>query len=340
VATEANEKGAVAYGREALSHWGEAIRYGARALSARRQERASGTPLKEKLNPAQTEKGGKTGDLADRALSKMGTPGKLASKVSLGSRLVERIGGPLAAGGGGENGSADNGSDPAETAHGGGLAPIVESIDVGVPLSGAFELTSLLMDYPDFLHHVLDVEEEDDSHFNFHVSKVGGLHDEVELEIVDEREDERIDWEAAGDLAHTGVVTFHPMAPRLTRIELTIEREPQGIYERLTRLLKVPDRTIEAELHRFKAYAELAHEDFEDYEPPVSEEEADEEDTEPVEEEDDEEEGPLDEEELDEEPLDEDEEELDEEPLEEDEEEPLDEDEDEEELEEDELEPA
>jgi len=337
VATGANEKGPVAYGREALSHWGEAIRYGARAISARRQERADRAPLKDRLNPTRTDKGGKAGDVADKALSKMGTPGKLASKVSLGSRIVERIGGPLAAGGG-ENGSASNGSEPEETAHGGGLAPIVESIDVGVPLSGAFELTSLLMDYPEFLQHVLEVEEEDDAHFNFHVAKVSGGHDEVELEIVDEREDERIDWEGGGDLAHTGVITFHPLAPRLTRIELTIEREPQGIYERLTRLLKVPDRTIEAELHRFKAYAELSHDEFEDYEPPVSEEVADEEEEEePIDEEDEDEdeevEEPLDEVELDEEPLDEEDEE------DEDEDEPLDE-EDEEELEDEELEPA
>ena len=93
MATGANEKGAVAYGREALSHWGEAIRYGARAISARRQERADRAPLKDRLNPARTDKGGKAGDVADKALSKMGTPGKLASKVSLGSRIVERIGG-------------------------------------------------------------------------------------------------------------------------------------------------------------------------------------------------------------------------------------------------------
>jgi uncharacterized membrane protein len=325
---EAKQKGAAAYGREALSHWGEAIRYGARAISARRQERAARAPLKERLNPSKTEKGGKAGDVADKALSKMGTPGKLASKVSLGSRIVDRIGGPLAAGGG-ENGSSGNGSEPEETSHGGGLAPIVESIDVGVPLSGAYELTSLIMDYPDFLHHVLDVEQEDDNHFNFQVAKVSGLHDEVGVEVVDEREDERIDWEGDGDLAHTGVITFHPLAPRLTRIELTIEREPQSLYERLTRLLKVPDRAIEAELHRFKAYAELSHEDFEDYQPPVAEEEAEEE--EPIDEEDEEEEE-------EDEPLDEDEEELDEEPLDEDEDEPLDEDE--EELEDEELEPA
>jgi uncharacterized membrane protein len=334
VAGETNEKGAVAYGREALSHWGEAIRYGARALSARRREGSGRAPLKERLNPSRTEKGGKAGDVADKALSKMGTPGKLASKVSLGSRIVDRIGGPLAGGGEGENGSSGNGSEPAETAHGGGLAPIVESIDVGVPLAGAFELASLLMDYPDFLHHVRDVEEEDDTHFIFHVAKVSGLHDEVELEV-EERENERIDWEAGGDLAHTGVITFHPLAPRLTRIELTIEREPESLYERLTRLLKIPDRTIEAELDRFKAYAELADDDFEDYEPPVSKEEvgeaeaSEEEEEEPIDEEDEEEE---------QEPLDEDEEELDEEPLDEDEDAPLDEDE--EELEDEELEPA
>jgi uncharacterized membrane protein len=287
-----------------------------------------------------TAEPGKVGTAADKALSKMGTPGKLASKVSLGSRMVERFGGPLGSvrENGADDRSANNGSGPAEAAHGGGAAPIVDSIDVGVPLSGAFEIASRFMDYPDFLHHVVDVSEEDDTHFNFYLSKVGGLHDELEVEVVEEREDERIDWECSGDLAHTGVVTFHPLAPRLTRLELTIEREADGLLERFSRLLKVPERTIEAELQRFKAYAELSDEEFEDYEPPASEAEE-----EPVDEEELDEE-PVDEEELEEEPEDEDEdEEVDDEDLEEDEEEPLEDDEEldeEEPLEEDELEPA
>ena len=85
------EKGPAEYGREALSQWVDAARYGARALAARRELAKDKPRLIERLDPTKTEKGGKAGDLADLALSKLGSPGRLASKVKLGSRLVERV---------------------------------------------------------------------------------------------------------------------------------------------------------------------------------------------------------------------------------------------------------
>src|SRR3954447_10963616 len=85
------ERGPAEYGREALSQWVDAARYGVRALAARREAAKEKPRLVERLDPTKTEKGGKAGDMADLALAKLGTPGKLASKVKLGSRLVERV---------------------------------------------------------------------------------------------------------------------------------------------------------------------------------------------------------------------------------------------------------
>jgi|SRR5689334_18580710 len=255
-------KGAAAYGREALSEWSDAIRYGGRAISARLREGAGQSdraPLKERLNPSRTEKGGRLGDAADAALARLGKPGKLASKVSLGSRLVDRIGGG-AGNGAGDRSSTDEGSLSDEALP----FPIQESIDVALPLGGVFELCSQFLDFPKYLDRVAEVEEVDDSHFVF-VAKAGRRLREMEVEIVDERPDERIEWECAGELGHAGVLTFHPLAPRLTRIELTVERQPEGVSERLARQMHLPERAIQAELHRFKAHAELLDEDFEDY---------------------------------------------------------------------------
>ena len=87
-ATRRGNNGAGAYAREALTEWGKAARYAARAVAARRAERATDKPpLTERLNPAKTDKGGRLGNVADIALSKFGAAGKLASKASLGSRL-------------------------------------------------------------------------------------------------------------------------------------------------------------------------------------------------------------------------------------------------------------
>jgi uncharacterized membrane protein len=239
-------KGAAAYGREALAEWRDAVRYGGRAIAAR-------------LSPAETGKGGRLGDAADAALARLGAPGKLASKVGLGSRVVSRIGG-----GTGNGAAGDASAEAGASADGVVPVPIQESIDVAVPLGGAFELCSQFLDFPDYLDRVVEVEEDDDSHFVF-VVKARRRPRELEVEIIDEREDERIEWQCGGELGHTGVLTFHPLAPRLTRLELTIERRPEGVSERLARQAHLPDRAIQAELHRFKAHAELLDENFDDY---------------------------------------------------------------------------
>src|SRR3954452_6507913 len=107
------EMGPGDHAREAAAEWGKAIRLGGAALApvakdagaavtsrlnplssakpSGKGSKGSETSLGKRLNPTKTEKGGRAGDAADALLSKLGTPGKLASKSSLGSRAVERL---------------------------------------------------------------------------------------------------------------------------------------------------------------------------------------------------------------------------------------------------------
>ena len=326
-------KGPAAYGREALAEWGKAVRYGARAIAAKRSEgKEDRPPLIERLNPSTTDKGGRPGDVADKVLSKLGTPGKLASKLSLGSRIVERVSPDDQA----QDRSAADSNEPIHSAdvETSGLAgaplPVVQSIDVAVPMGTTFELCTAFADYPDFLSRVSGVEEDDDTHVTFFV-KVRGRARRLDVELIDFRENARLDWECAQEVEHSGVITFHPLAPRLTRIELTLELEPRGLFDRLACRVHLPERAIHEELHRFKAYAELSAQpdDAETEEDLADEEEPEEAADERLEDDELEDEEELDEEELDDEGEDNfDDEELDEEELEE------------EELEEEELEPA
>lgn len=309
------EKGAAEYGREALSQWAAAARYGMRALAARREEAAGKPGLKQRLDPTQTEKGGKAGDVADLALSKLGAPGRMASKVKLGSRLVDRVTAGAFAGQGGEGGegeeadaeaeggaSPENGVAAGDGVGAGAPLPIQGAIDVALPVAAVFDLCTSFEEYPQIVDRVSAVEIEDDTHFTV-VAEAGKREHELAVELVDEQPEERLDWECTGELEHSGVLTFHPLAPRLTRLEITIERDSEGTFEHLGRLLGLPERGLKQELRRFKAVAEL-WEDGKGYEPteigsPVPEEEEQPEDEEPPEqdEEPDEEDEPQEEEE-------------------------------------------
>lgn len=161
--------------------------------------------------------------------------------------------------------------------------PIQASIDVAVPVSAAFALCTQYGDFPEFLDRVESVEE--DGRSLEVIAKVGGSVRELAIEVMDERPDERLDWECSEGFEHSGVISFHPLAPRLTRLELTVERQPEGLGERFTRRVGLTQRTIEEELRRFKAYAELWEEaeEFEDAETQAPEEEEEDEE-EPVDE--------------------------------------------------------
>ncbi len=250
------EKGAAEYGREALAQFRDAARYGARALAERKARR-----------------GGVGHGLVERVLPALRAGGEHGARREDGARADAE---------GGDDDHLFDASAP---------LPIQESIDVAVPVAAVFDLCTRFEELPRFSEHIEEVEVEDDTHLTVTL-KLSRRTEEVPIEIVGEEPEERLDWEGVDGVPHSGVVTFHPLAPRLTRLELTIEQDSEGLRERLLRRVGVPERTVRQELRRFKAYAELWDEaneyrsaDFkalasEDEEPEADEEdvEADEED--------------------------------------------------------------
>jgi uncharacterized membrane protein len=285
-------KGAAEYGREAIAHWTEAARLGARALAERKRERGGGGGgLSSEL-----------GELADTTLAKFGKTGKLASKVGVGRRAVKHLLPEI------EAGEEEEGAEPTDAAaegaedhlfDDGATMPIQESIDVAVPVAAVFDLCTRFEELPRFSDRIDAVEVEGEGHLAV-AAKVGRSQQVLAIEITGEEPEERIDWECEEGVEHAGVVSFHPLAPRLTRLELTIEPRSEGVPERLLRLAGLPERAVRRELHRFKAYAELWDEandyksaDFKDpgSEPEDDEEEPEDEEPEDLEPEDDDEKG-------------------------------------------------
>lgn len=261
--TKNADKGAGEYGREALAHWTEAVRLGAKALSERKGPNAGGgvkEKLKEALPSGEDSGGGDLGELADATLAKFGKTGKLAAKVGVGRRVVNKLlpeGEDDSGNGGGEPEAARAEEEGDEHLFDDSAPmPIQESIDVAVPVAAVFDLCTRFEELDRFSERISEVEVEDDSHFAIAV-KIGARSRTLAIEVIGEEPEERLDWEAAEGFTHAGVVSFHPLAPRLTRVELTIEPESEGTVERVLRLAGVPERAIRQELRRFKAYAEL-----------------------------------------------------------------------------------
>lgn len=261
------ENTAADYGREALTQFRDAARYGARALAERKAMKGASSPgaasqgaasLKEHLpltGGARTE----LGELADSALGKMGKKGKLAAKAGVGHRVVDRVVDRLAPDEDGEPEAPEDAVAPDDDDHlfdARTPIPIQESIDVAVPVAAVFDLCTRFEDLPRFSERLDAIEVEDANHLAV-AARIGGRQQVLAVEIVGEEPEERLDWEGVEGIEHSGVVTFHPLAPRLTRVELTIERGAEDLRERLLRRVGWPERAVRQELRRFKAYAEL-----------------------------------------------------------------------------------
>jgi uncharacterized membrane protein len=133
---------------------------------------------------------------------------------------------------------------------------IQQSVDVAVPVETAWKLWNKYEDYPKFMHRLESAEKVDPKHVRFS-GKIWGISRDWEAEITEKRTYEVIAWSSEDGLDNSGVVTFHKLSPRLTRIELSLDISPHGPVEKIGRGMRFTKRAVRGDLHRFKAYAEM-----------------------------------------------------------------------------------
>jgi uncharacterized membrane protein len=134
--------------------------------------------------------------------------------------------------------------------------PIQQSVDVAVPLSEAYNAWTQFEEWPQFMHRLDRVTQEDDTHVSFK-TKMWGFSREFEAEIVEQRPDDRVRWRVVDGVSHSGVVSFHPISDRLTRVEVDISVHPGSLIEKAARGMRHVKRAVRADLARFKAHVEL-----------------------------------------------------------------------------------
>jgi uncharacterized membrane protein len=134
--------------------------------------------------------------------------------------------------------------------------PVQQAVDVAVPLETAYNQYTQFEDWPEFMHRVTRVTQEDDCTVGF-ATKIWGKTKEFEAKIETQRPDQRIKWRVAQGITHSGVVTFHELAPKLTRIEVNLDVDPGSLIEKAARGMRHVKRAVRADLARFKAFIEM-----------------------------------------------------------------------------------
>lgn len=148
--------------------------------------------------------------------------------------------------GGGGGGSSS--SDPTSSTN------LIESIDVGVPLSVAYNQWTDFGAFPGFMKKVEHVDDQEDAELSWK-AQIFLSHRTWQATITEQVADERIVWKSTGEKGHVdGAVTFHELGPNLTRILLVLEYYPQGLFEKTGNIWRAQGRRARAELRHFRRH--------------------------------------------------------------------------------------
>jgi uncharacterized membrane protein len=135
------------------------------------------------------------------------------------------------------------------------MAEVHESIEVNVPVSTAYNQWTQFETFPRFMEGVESVTQIDDTRLHW-VAEFGGKRHEWDAEIVEQVPDQRVAWRSIDGKGVDGVVTFTPLGPDSTRIEVELSWETEGMLESLGSALGADDRRVKGDLDRFKELIE------------------------------------------------------------------------------------
>ncbi|TDB88437.1 SRPBCC family protein [Micromonospora fluostatini] len=135
------------------------------------------------------------------------------------------------------------------------MSGVTEHVDVSVPIRTAYDQWTQFEEFPHFMEGVEEVRQLTDTMTHWRV-EIAGVQREFDAEITEQLPDERVAWRSTGGTQQAGVVTFHRLDEKNTRVTLQLEFEPHGVVEQAGDKLGVVDRRARGDLERFKRFIE------------------------------------------------------------------------------------
>ncbi|APU38942.1 SRPBCC family protein [Streptomyces sp. TN58] len=211
----------------------------------------------------------KVGDLTDRLSDVAENGGSLAGiggKILQGDSPVKAVLGQTVSGlkdkVGETAGSLFGGKSKGKGRKGGTKAMhIMETMDVGLPLRTVYDHWTQYENFSSFAKGVRSVSQNDDTTTDWKV-KVGPSTRSWKATIQEQVPDDRIVWSSEGAKGTTrGCVSFHELAPSLTRIVLVVEYYPAGFFEKTGNIWRAQGRRMRLDLKNFNRFVTLSNEE-------------------------------------------------------------------------------
>ena len=135
------------------------------------------------------------------------------------------------------------------------MAEVNASIEVDVPVSTAYNQWTQFEEFPQFMDNVESVRQLDDGHLQWVVDNRGD-REEWTAEITIQEPDQVIAWRSIAGKGTSGEVRFEPLGENRTKVDITMNWEPEGITESLGAKIGIDNSMVEEDLGRFKQLVE------------------------------------------------------------------------------------
>ena len=136
------------------------------------------------------------------------------------------------------------------------MTQVIETVDVDVPVSVAYNQWTQFETFPKFLSFVEAINQIDDTHTYWKV-KIAGVTREFAATITEQHADERVAWNSTGgEEDHAGVVTFHKLSDTTSRVTVQLDWAAEGFLEKVGAVFGVDDHIIKSDLKNFKKFIE------------------------------------------------------------------------------------
>lgn len=136
------------------------------------------------------------------------------------------------------------------------MTQVIETVDVDVPVTVAYNQWTQFESFPHFLSFVESVKQIDDTHTHWKV-KIAGAEREFDAVITEQHPDERVAWNSTGgDEDHAGVVTFHKLSDTTSRVTVQLDWAAEGFLEKMGAAFGIDDHVIKSDLKNFKEFIE------------------------------------------------------------------------------------
>ncbi|MFI1736829.1 SRPBCC family protein [Streptomyces sioyaensis] len=138
---------------------------------------------------------------------------------------------------------------------------IIEVLDIGVPLRTAYDHWTQYEKFSSFTKGVRNVSLQDETTTDWK-AKVGPSTRGWKATVLEQVPDERIIWTSEGAKGTThGAVSFHELAPNLTRIVLVVEYYASGFFEKTANIWRAQGRRLRLDFKHFQRYVTLTEEE-------------------------------------------------------------------------------